>query len=752
MRARVSEDLTRIEGTLAAIGPVTLTDPLARLPEPADDLTTFRTYPGAPDGGAVVWREAGPDSWTFAATLPRRYGALGALPGRGLWANGGWLPQPVTEDGALPQVRWDVRVELPDGAVGALNDRAGAGTLRWQGEAERVALAVLGDGRLTELGPPGARVVLLQDGRTRELRDQELSQVFARALGPDRAGRVVVVEAPMFRRLVRTAPGLVFLSDRAFRLTRPLPRYHRLPVARGLLTATLPLADPWLRALAAEPLARAYGARDGAGSPTAWLRFGRFIPWVDLVLSDGRTAFVGELFDEVHPTDPLQDDLAELYRAPVPAQVVSAWLDDLGGPGTAGDVAALLRLGEGLGTALAAQGLDPGLARAWAEPLPKQDLQLSVRRAAEGWRVDVAREAEAGAASQPVVVVIDGERRLWQTGPGPGEATWTLEDRPGRVALDPDRHLAQTETAFDTWPTRWTATVAAALYHLNLTQRSFTGLAWVHLRRRYDTRNAFQAVSYTDERNLLGARLTWRRAFGPLKDRRFRTHGFWLSGGSALLSEAFRPTRGGRVAVGGGLGYAWDTRVDWFFPTSGHRIWAGVDGGLVPGGDLWWGALRGGGTWLWSPHPRHALACRGRAGVALGAVEHRLFSLGGDATLRGVPAGQVVGSNQAVAMAEWRWAPIRNASLWLPLIWLTELQLSGGIEGGWVGGLVRDGTVAGPGEGAAAVGWTAGLGIAGDWFGARPGLLTLTLARPVWTTGISEGAELQVYLRGTQAF
>jgi hemolysin activation/secretion protein len=133
-------------------------------------------------------------------------------------------------------------------------------------------------------------------------------------------------------------------------------------------------------------------------------------------------------------------------------------------------------------------------------------------------------------------------------------------------------------------------------------------------------------------------------------------------------------------------------------------------------------------------------------------VEHRLFSLGGDTALRGIPPGQVVGSNQAVGMVEWRWAPIRNASLWLPLIWLTELQVSGGLEGGWVGGLVRDGDLGDAGQGAVAADWVLGVGVAGDWFGARPGLLTLTVARPFWTQGIPEEPARQVYLRGTQAF
>jgi len=753
LRAEVQADLRTVTGTLELAGEdLALSNPLERLPQPADDLTTFRTFPGAPDAGEMTWTAEGEGAWSFRTVLPRRYGALGALRGRGLWANGGWYPQPVDAAGGLPLADWDVVVTLPAEATGALNDTVGADRLAWSGRSDRAALAVLADGRIRTIGEGEDPILLLEDRRERGLRDRELAAVWAGSRDVAGSGGVVVVEAPMFRRLVRAGPGICYLSDRAFRLTRPLERYHRVPVARGLLSAAGDPPDPWLRGLVAEPQVQAYGVRDGAGSPVTWLRIGRFIPWIDLLLSDGRTAFVGEFFGETWPTDPLADDLGELYRPPVPARVASAWLDDLGGPGTAGAVATMLTLGESLGTAVAAQGLDPSLAQGWRRPMPEQDLRLEVGRSGESWTVEVERDAPEGAAALPVVVEVDGVRSTWATDSGPGTRIWPSEERPGRVVLDPDRHLQQRETAFDTWPARWTATVAAAVYHLNLTQQSFTGLAWFNVRRLYDTRNLFQGSVYTDERNLGGVRLVYRRAFGPLKDRRFRTHSTWLSGGWALLDEDFRPTSQGRFAVGGSAGYAWDTRVDWFFPTGGHRLWVLTDAGLVPGGLEWWWALRGGAPWIWSPHPRHAVALRARGGFATGAVEHRLFSLGGDSTLRGIPAGQVVGSNQAVAMAEWRWAPVRNASIWLPTIWLTELQLAAGLEGGWTGGLVDDGTVGPPGQGALAVGWTLGLGVAGDWFGARTGLLTLTAARPFWSSGLGEAPRVQVYLRGTQAF
>lgn len=98
----------------------TLADPLATLPQPTDDLTAYRTFPGAEDLGELIV-EAQPDgSVRFTTRLPRRFGAVGALPRDGLWANGGWLPI-VLEGGRLVVQRWDAELRLPEGAVGALN-------------------------------------------------------------------------------------------------------------------------------------------------------------------------------------------------------------------------------------------------------------------------------------------------------------------------------------------------------------------------------------------------------------------------------------------------------------------------------------------------------------------------------------------------------------------------------------------------------------------------------------------------------
>ena len=64
------------------------------------------------------------------------------------------------------------------------------------------------------------------------------------------APRLVVVDTPARRRLVRTGPQVLYLSDRAFRVSAGLWKFHRERVQRGILEAGLPISDPWERQLA----------------------------------------------------------------------------------------------------------------------------------------------------------------------------------------------------------------------------------------------------------------------------------------------------------------------------------------------------------------------------------------------------------------------------------------------------------------------------------------------------------------------
>ncbi|MCB9793462.1 MAG: hypothetical protein H6741_12135 [Alphaproteobacteria bacterium] len=748
LQARLSAEVTpdlRIRGTLEFSEDVALADPLALLPFPEDDLVGFRTWPGRPDAGELRWEGEG--VLHFEARLPKRYGALGAIPGDGLWANGGWYPQPLSEEG-LPPVEWEVSLSLPPDTAGALNGVVGEGTLTWSGEAERLSLAVLEGGRVSELAPG---LVILERGPREKGRDAELVALHERAT-PGRP--LVVVETPDWRRLVRPGQGTLYLSDAAFRLSPPMRRFHQEAVGRGMLSVALPMEDPWIRAIAAAPLAAELQRGREADE---WLRFAAWIPWVDALLHNGRASFHAELFGEVFPGDPLADDLAEMFAPRTPGTVVAAKLDDRYGPGTALALARALSGGAALPRACEAVGIEITDIQDWAGPYPLQDLVLDVRREDAAWVVEVARDAPEDAPPEPIPLRVGSERFLWEAPAGPGAQAWTLGERPRRVVLDPEGHVQQSSALNDAWPARWSLVGTAYPSAINLSTRSFVGVAAARLRRVYDTHNAYDGVLWSDEQTLVGGQLRYVRYAGALQDRRTRPHRFAVWGSPALLSERFRPTEDGRLALEAGLNWSWDSRVYYQWPVEGARLSAGVDAGFIPGSEARWGSASASAVQLLSPHPRLVLATRASAGLALGEVDHRLLALGGASAMRGLPANLAVGRQRGLLTLQVRTLPLRDLSLPLAwLYWLDEVCVHGGLE---LGG-VRQATVLEDGaldpealrETYGAAGWMAGVLVTADGFGAIPGQLGVTVARAEWGTAGLPEAPVQVLLRFGQEF
>ena len=732
--ATVSADLQTIKGSYEDLeGP--LADPLARLPEPQDDFTLQRTYPGASSQGQVLF-----DGEVFTTELPRRYGALGSTRD-GLFANGGWYPQPEV----LALEDWHVELTLPEGTVGVVNGVWGEGTLVYEGEATRLSIAVV-EGHVDELGEG---LVLIDKGARRRLREDELrlawDEVFPEGLAPD--GMVVVV-APMHRRLVRPGEGVLYLSDQAFRTPRMLYRFHRGPVGRGLLAAGLDLAGEWETELAAAVLGAAYEERTRDLELGRILRLGSFIPLVDYLLYSGRMPFHAEVFDETFPGDPLQDDLVEMFEPRTTGRVLATKLDDMWGPDTAVEVVDDLLAGRSLVEAVERAGIGVDWLAEWGLPYPEQDYRLEVRR--DG--IEVRRDAPAGAVVEPLVVRIDGVDHLARI--PAGEAfQLSMEGLPRRVVLDPEGHVLQTDLAHDRWPARWTTIGTIYPETVNVSQRTLVGVATAHFRKQYDSRNLIALSASTDEQDLAAGVVGYHRFFGPLKDRRSRTSRVSVWSAGSWFSPSFATTAQGRYAVQLGASWAYNTRVDHQFPLRGHSLGVSGSAGIVPESSLTWVSGEARVMKVWSPHPRLALAGQVRAGAASGFVEHRLLSLGGSGALRSVPAGSVLGHQRGLARIELRARPLKNASiplLWL--YWLDEAQLTGGIEGGWIGqaseldtdGELVDPTLSGTW---AEVGLTGGLLLTLDGLGVIP-----------WTFGATVGVPLsvdgspQVYLRLGQEF
>ncbi|MCP4808395.1 MAG: hypothetical protein GY913_06195 [Proteobacteria bacterium] len=734
--AEVQPDLRTITGTLEAEGD--WLDPLVLLPQPQDDLTLARTYPGAPDHGEMVWDDAG----AFTTVLPRRYGALGAIRGRGLWANGGWHPQVE----GLPVLDWEVELTLPEGTVGVVNGTAGEGTLVWSGRAERLSIAVL-DGNLRDLGDG---LVVLDTGPHRPRRDAEL--VLAHE-GVE-AGPVVVVEAPMHRRLVRPGQGVLFVSDLAYRTPRWLHRFHRGPVGAGLIQAGAPLEDDWASELVAAVDGASWRAEAERIELGRLIRLGAFVPIVDYVIYSGTLPFHAEIFDETHLGDPLEDDVRELFEPRITGRVLATKLDDAHGPGTARAV--VDALDEDLGAACVAIGVDEAFLESWRVPYPEQDVRLAVERIEGDWQVGIARLAPRDAPPEVLRYTIDGESRAWEMPPGTETTRIPLDGAPRRVVLDPDDHVLQTDRAFDRWPARITPVGTVYPDTINVSQSILVGVATVQLRRQYDTRSALTLAASTGETDLAAGYVAYHRFFGPLKDRRTRTQRLTAWSATTWLSPGFATTAAGRYTLASGLSWRRDTRVSRAFPLSGSALSAAVELGGVPESGRTWTGLSGAALTVASPHPRVVFAGRLSGGVATGFVEHRLLSLGGSSALRSLPPSSVLGHQRGLVSGELRVRPVRNASiplLWL--YWLDEVQLTGGVEGGVVGAAspLVDGELVDPELSGTAwvLGGTAGVLVTTDGLGVIPWTVGATLGVPFASQGVGLAGP-QLYLRLGQEF
>ncbi len=746
IQATVAEDLRTLEGTITLSEDLDahLIDPLALLPEPSDDRNLFRTYPGAPDHGIVAFEPIDDGRWSFRTRLPRRYGATGAT-GKGLFANGAWYPQPYVADG-VPVVSWDVSVELPEKTAGALGDQVGTGTLTWTGEAERVALAVVRRPIVTPLAGAHYQVTLLTRGKPRKILIKEIQTQLELATGAELEIAAAVVEAPLRRRLVRPGPGLAFISDRAYRLTPPLQRFHRVAVTRGIVQAALPEPDPFERELQAAEHSLDHAQRLKGMDADALLHKLQWLPSINWLLSSRRMPFYSETLELPHPGDTVRDDLLEILDPHAAGTIVVAQISDTFGPDAA------------------REDIPDGWLDAWRVAYPEQDYRLSVDKKAR--TATVERIASEDAATETVVLSVDGERYSYTA--ETGDHTFTLPEQPRRVLLDPDRHLGQLSRVGDAWPQRYQITLAAGINTINLTQLRLLGAGIMTLRKQDDTHNLWIGSLSNSFNDLVGARVRYLRKEGPLKDGYTRPHIFGISAASSILNPRFADTDGLKIAVEGGLSYAWDTRVSSDFPLRGRRLSVFGGGGYVPGTDEYWtdAGLRAVG--VVSPHPRHALAAETSVSVAESSVPHRLLSMGGGGSMTSFPAlpacpnldedgnrqpCQDLATQRALFATEYRWAPLRNASIPLPLLWGTELQLTGGLE-----------AVAARVDGAPAygAGVTAGVTGMGDILGAESMMMGLTMGWPLWWQGIRDpdrttlpGTEIripEIYLRWRQAF
>ncbi|MCO4744588.1 MAG: hypothetical protein KC912_07365 [Proteobacteria bacterium] len=704
-----------MSGTLeVAAAQVTVVDPLADLPLPADDRTSMRTFPALIEQGRVTWTEVAPGKFAFHAYLPRRYGAVGATR-HGLFANGAWYPQPVIDGNTLPELEWSVQVTGPSHVVMALGNSVGGEEVRWEGTAERASLAVIPHGVIEEVGDTGVYAVARR--RVRKVLIRELDTLISEAVPEAHRGQAVVVQAPLRRRLARSGPGQALVSDRAFRVFPGMRRFHRVGVAREVLPALVPLSGPVEREWVGASWAEDYAEELSGTSASDLSRWARWLPSIDFLLNSRTMPFYGEILERRYVEDDLRDDLGEMYAPHYPGPAVVQLLDDVGGEPSRRAAMEVLLSGAALSEAIPAGEPGADLLAGWAEAVPRQDYQLHVDRS-----VAVLRDAPDDAPAEVVRIRVDGEEHLWLAGPGPD--LWTLEANPRRVTIDPGAHLKQLTRVGDHWPPKFRLVGGGWIDNINLSDRWAVAALSATVRRSGDLRNSLTGTLATNQNDLARLRVAFAHRFGRQLDGVRRSHRVAISVTSGFHHPWYREDTGTHGNFGGGVSWGWSTRVASTFPLRGSYLSAGSSVGYAPQtGEQWAGFAMGGGTVL-SWHPRFALALGGSLSGAAGTGEGRKRDLGGVGGVRGLdPTEAPEGPLRTVQRMQVRWAPIRQASVPVLLAWGSELQLAAGAEVAQL--LERDQVTHG-------AGLVAGAYVIGEVLGFEPRGVGLTFGLPLY--------------------
>lgn len=760
IEARIDPDLRVVRGTLTPhdLGDVDWIDPLRDLPVPEHELDRVRTFPGRPNQGRVRWSNDTQGRLAFVAELPRRRGDVGQAP-RGLFANGAWYPQPL-RDGELPIVAWDVTVVLPPEAVGALGDQAGRVSLHWRGEAERASLAAYPRGHITELQGPTWRVTAVTRFPLRAQLRNSVEQLLDLAATPGLRDGGVLVEAPLPRRLFRPGAGLLYVGDRAWRVTPVFRWLHHREGIRAMLTAWHDHPDPVVRgiagALRVERVFRRGRAQQVRRTPS-FLRNLR--PVADAVLYSREMPYQSEIFDRVFTSDPIRDDLAERFLPTVPPAVIAAQLRDSLGHAAADDLAFRLARGQAVDVALAEVGLDPAWLSARRVPYQEQDYVLDVGDTS----ARVVRVAPEDQPPESVVLAVDhdhkrktpAQRIRLDFGPGDGEQEVTLPEGHGRTRLDPDGHVAQVNTVdVRPAPLRWL--ISGAISGVNFSELFLSAYGAVAIRRADDTRNLVFVRMDTNQRVNLGAEVAYTRYFGPRTRLTRRLHGVTIGVDGAWLSDRFADNEGADVALGGRLSYTLDSRSSALFPREGARFTVGLAGGGIPQDGRTY--MRGQATVVGvTPlHPRVVLASRVNAGIAATEIPQERLNFGGALGVRGIADREIQTNVQGVASFELRFVPVQRLGLPLAaLTWIEDLQVTVGVDAGIgveqpldaEGAAIADADLTRVG----AVGATVGLGAIVNNFGVAPGAINLTLGLPALRFGFDppanrSGLPFELYL------
>lgn len=718
----------------------------------------------------------------FTTAVPRKYGTFGRHRGV-LTLNGGLRPLPVDRrdgvwlpDAAPPETAITLRLSGAPKAVVAGVTPGADGVYRTQ--ARWLTVSVDRDGRRWDIpvgdplsSEPSGFIVFhgreLYTGQKRWLRRAaENAWAVLQAAGFEPPSDVVIVEAPLRRKLVELGDGVILVSDRYLEVDRIFWRYHDVHLARALIAAAIEdrvrqLEDPrdadfvldgvsWAMV---EPYLRERW-KNHINLRTFVENF-RFIPQVDQLLETPAFPFADQVFDNPNIADPLQADIRRFNRPLRTGRMLFMELEDLVGRDSlqqavrawlGGDRRPFPQL---LSERTGVQA-GPWFER-WLGPVPRVNLRVAeVRRErADGLHVTtitVERQTLEGTAPpEPVEVRVESARpgkrgRITLRWEGDeATATWqvTTPYRLGAVKLDPRGRVLENDVyglsvkKDNRAPRTVTLTGYGYFFAVN-TSGVLEAYGVAQLRPQYDLQHHVLARVFANQQTRVGGGLSYVHYFGQPRLGTYRRHRVVGSLDLQWLNPAFAPTDA-PLLIEGRASWIYDDRTNAFSPTRGQRIsvsaFVGKDIALQ--GDSRRSIAEAGfvgfdvqAVKLVRMHPWHVLALRGKLGLVTGNVVHRQFSLGGAADLRGTVAGFQVGNFRTLATAEWRHDFVKDIDAFM-IGWRPR-----GIQGAFFveGGFVSSDLGKAPRRQDLGVGVGYALRFFMDWLGVLPAMWGIEVA------------------------
>jgi hypothetical protein len=530
----------------------------------------------------------------------------------------------------------------------------------------------------------------------------------ARGLAPS----LVVVEVPERQRLAVRLPGMLAVSDHAFRLfpADRVRKFHALQIARQALAA---LAEPHQRATT--PWEDLRWAADADGSLLSDLllviatgrkegvqdiiKIAGFHPSIDQLLYAPRVAFGAALFLAVYEPDPDRFG-AERARTTTPMGhfFVHKLRDRLGPAGFRKATEQRLFAGKSW-RAAAAAGSDDDLGYFWVQwlgdyrPLAYRLASVQSARQTDGTTTTTVTIERLGTSwvREPVTVeVVDDRgnrvRALWDAPGSRGQISVTTPGAFAEATVDPDGRLSQdwqlagVHPRFDDETSHtWRPPIFSYFgFDYAATENRLDFEANFTVRRRFDIDEGYNFDLSRDARGYY-ASAAYVHGLGPMRDLNSRLGGFRLGASALRAPHGFAEDTRALTRFSAFAGLGWDSVLQIYDPLTGYggsvsasASIAAQDGGrFLPTLTM---SARG-HYYIWE-HVRTATVLIAGGGLLLGnAFTAQLFALGGRQTFRGYEANELLGRANAYVIAEQRIKPISGEFYNFVVSWVKALEV-----------------------------------------------------------------------------